>query len=381
MIDSRSINVTRRLAIKETNRSHPIQIVKPANFTWAPGDEIEPHEVLQDPTFSLYCFDRENDTAIFVECADQAAVDRAPFYYQAQVEHAIGLVSMPLEVFHRVAEEIPEPPKGLIFIHSVGRCGSTLLSKVLEAIPLVQSLSEPDDLTQMVNLRELDGSLDEWLRKLIASSTKWRCKPRLGPPADWVAIKTRSEVLSLADLLGPSFRHSKHFFLYRDAVSWMRSIFRGWPANQDVYDAELNRKIEDAWAETLPILQAYRREDAPMNPVQIRLLAWVTCMEAYLELLDMELPLCAARYEDLVKQPVPILEAFFAFCGIDAVDWNTIHEVLGRDSQAGTIYDREERRKQSRELTDELVQDVHDMIATRPLLRTPDVVLPGTLLR
>ena len=82
---------------------------------------------------------------------------------------------------------------------------------------------------------------------------------------------------------------------------------------------------------------------------------------------------------DLTSQPVPVLEQFFAFCGIDQVDWNAIHEILGRDSQAGTIYDREERRKLSRELTDELVQDARNVIATRATLGVPDVILPGTL--
>jgi hypothetical protein len=253
------------------------------------------------------------------------------------------------------------------------------LSKALAEIPAVHSLSEPDDLTQIVGLRDADGCSDEWLSKLIISSTRWRCKPRLGPPADWIAIKTRSEVLVLADLIGPLFPHSKHFFLYRNAVSWMGSLFRGYQLDRDPYDEELNRKMEESWARTIPLVQEYRRAEAPMNQIQIRILAWVTCMEAYLKLTQMELPLCAARFEDLAEQPVPILEQFFGFCGIEQVDWTAIDEVLGRDSQAGTIFDREERRKQGRKLTEALTQDVRDMVATRPLLRTPDVVLPATL--
>ena len=116
-----------------------------------------------------------------------------------------------------------------------------------------------------------------------------------------------------------------------------------------------------------------------MNAIQIRVLAWITCMEGYLRLKATDIPLSCARYEDLTANPIPILEQFFAFCGIDDVNWTVIHEVLGRDSQAGTIYDREERRKQGRELTPELEQDVRGMIALRPLLSTSDVVLPGTL--
>ena len=115
-----------------------------------------------------------------------------------------------------------------------------------------------------------------------------------------------------------------------------------------------------------------------MNPVQIRCLAWIACMEAYLNFPELGVPACAARFEDLTTEPVSILGQFFSFCGIETIDWAAIHEVLGRDSQAGTMFDREERRKNGRELTDDLVQFVLDMVADRPLLRSPDVIVPNT---
>lgn len=369
---------THRLTIREVRRDHPVAGVNPEDFATECGPEIDPEEVLRDPRYTLYCFDRKNGTAIFVECEDPAAIDRAAFYYQAQVEHAIGLVAMPLATFHRIGEEIPEPPRGLIFIHSVGRCGSTLLSKVLETVPGIQSLSEPDDLTQLVHSRAGEGASDEELRPLIASSTRWRGKPRVGTPAECVAIKTRSEVLVLADLIGTSFPQAKHFFLYRDAVAWMRTLFRGWPLDRDIYDEALNRKMEEGWARTLPIFRDYQRSEGPMNPIQIRILAWITCMEGYLQLLDLGIPIRAARFEDLRQDPLDILEQFFVFSQIANVDWDVIREVLSRDSQAGTVYDREQRYKQNRVLPPELEQDLRDVIATRPLLRTPDIIVPGT---
>jgi len=370
---------TRRFSIKETCRANPIHVVKPADFVTEPADEIEPESLVNDPRFTLYCFDPENQAALFVESNDPAAVDKAAFYYQGQVDHAVGLVSMPLEAFHRVALEIPKPPKGVIFIHSVGRCGSTLVSKVLEAVPAVHSLSEPDDLTQLVNLSNTGGFTNEWVRECLASSLRWRGKPRFGPSADFLAIKSRSEVMVLADSLGDLFPEAKHFFLYRNALSWMGTLFRGFPADRDVYDEELNRKVEDGWAKTIPLVTELRRPDKPMNPVQVRVLAWITCMEGYLKLRQMDIPTCAARFEDITADPKAVLEPFFQFCGIDDVDWSAMEEVLSRDSQAGTIYDRDLRRQYTRELTEDLRQDIRSLIASRPGLQVPDVVLPGTI--
>jgi hypothetical protein len=150
---------------------------------------------------------------------------------------------------------------------------------------------------------------DDWIREALASSIKWRSKPRIGPPAEFVAIKSRSEVLVLADLIGSCFPTAKHFFLYRDAISWMRTIFRGFNADRDVYDCERNKKMEDSWARMLPLVRDLRNEGEPLNPVQIRILGWATCMEAYLELSDMGLSLCAARFEDITADPSPSLSS------------------------------------------------------------------------
>ena len=46
-------------------------------------------------------------------------------------------------------------------IYSVGRCGSTLLSKVFNQVDTVLSLSEPDVFSQIVGMRNPDRSNDE----------------------------------------------------------------------------------------------------------------------------------------------------------------------------------------------------------------------------
>jgi hypothetical protein len=369
---------TRRLNIKENNRQHPIPVVAPTDFTTEPAEEIDPESVLNDPKFTLYCFDPDNDRALFVESSDPVAVEQKPFYYQGQAEYAVGMVGMPMETFHRIAERIPYPEKGLVWVHSVGSCGSTLISKALDAIPEVYSLSEPDDLTHMCKLRVGKVVDEEWLRSAIVSSTKWRCKPRVGPPAKRVAIKTRSEVSVLADLIGELYPLAKHVFLYREGIAWMQSWFSGYPPDLDMADPIVNREREEIWAKMLPLVGEYIREECAMNPIQVRMLSWITSMESQPVLLQMGVPLCTVRFEDLTADPAAMVRKVVNFCGICVSDWAAIHEVLGRDSREGSIFGREERKKLSRELTPEFVQDIRDIVATRPLLKTPDVVLAGT---
>jgi hypothetical protein len=371
--------VTCRLLLKAINREGPIRVVAPSDFVTEPGPEIDPTLVLENPRFTVYCFDPKNDAVLFVESGDPEAVDRSPFYYQGQIQTAVGLVSMPLEIFHRIAQEIPLPPKGLIFVHSVGRCGSTLISKVLQAVPSVHSLSEPDDLTQIALELNSHRNTTGQVTELMRSSIRWRCKSRRGPSPSFVAIKPRSEVMTLVEQFGELFPSAKHFFLYRNALSWLKTIFRNIPDDYDPDNLETNLRLETEWARLLPLVSSHRTERKPMNLIQIRVLGWITCVEGYHRLLEMAVPCCAAKFEDLVDNPIPILEDFFAFCGIESVDWDGIKEVLSRDSQAGTIFDRVERIKGKRELSPSLIKDAQHLIASRSLILTPDYTAPHTL--
>lgn len=371
---------TRRLIILDKKREHPISIVQPTDFQVQAGEAIEPEEVLANPDFSLYCFDRERQSALFVECPESADVYGFPFFYQAQYDHATGLVEMPLQAFHQIAYSIPEPEKGLVFIHSTGRCGSTLLSKALSTLPNVHSISEPDDLTQLLLLGGPQGFSHEEIAQLVASSVRWRCKGTHRGPAEFVAIKTRSEVLTLGRQICGTFPTAKHLYLYRDGIAWMNSYYSRYPDDRPMDDPVKNRETEEGWSKILPIIAEYRQEEAPMNPVQVRMLAWVTSMEAYLDLLDAGVSFCAARYEDIVAHPIEILHRLFDYCGFTGVDWSAIETVLGRDSQEGTIFSQGDFRKRNKVMPPDLHQDAAEIVATRPRLLKPDVIVPNTVL-
>jgi|GEM_PF-4621363 len=368
-----------RSVVKECLRERAIQVVGPGQFATEPAGEIEDQDLLTDPRYSLYCFDPENDEAIFVECDDPEAVDRSAFYYQGQAEHAKALITIPLARFHELAEQIPWPEKGLIFAHSVGRCGSTLISKALAALPQLHSLSEPDDIEQMVNMRGDNTITKEWLHQNLRAAAKWRCKPRAGGPFEAVAIKPRAEAMALIDDFAVCFPNDRHFFIYRNAISWMATAFKNFPHDRDVYDKELNQTMEDRWATTLPLVVELRKPGEPMNPVQVRIVGWITGMEGYVRLYQAVPTSAAIRFEDIETDSESTIKNLFAHLKIDIEDWDAMRRVLSEDSQAGTIYDREERKKATRPLTPDLLQDIKDLVASRPSLGTSDVILPGTL--
>ena len=74
--------------------------------------------------------------------------------YQAQRKYAKQAYGVPFSVLSTLmetAETAPTPgwDKDVMLLHSTGRCGSTLLSKLLGAAGSVRSLSEPDIYTNI----------------------------------------------------------------------------------------------------------------------------------------------------------------------------------------------------------------------------------------
>ena len=371
---------TRRLTILEKRKDWPIEPALRQHFLTEPGSEMTAEEVLVNPNITLYFFDFEAEAAIFVELPDSVRPEQASFYYAAQYDHAVGLVSMPLTEFFRVSDHVALPPKPMIFVHSVGRCGSTMVSKALGALPEVHSISEPDDLTQIAfNVARLDGTAHP-AKQLVRSSLRWHCKPRHGKRATRVAIKPRSEVMCLAEAMIEAFPDSRNVFLYRDGLSWAESVFRLSPPEADHADVEIHRKHQSFWATKSPLVAAYASEASPLNLTETRMLHWCEVLEEYLRLLSCGHTFFATRYNELADNPKAILHKLLDFSGIEVNDWTPIDKALERDSQEGTVFDRKSLRARQTEFPGWLRESAVNIVKTRPLLGQPDVILPGTIL-
>ncbi len=104
----------------------------PDHFDLKQEHSVPADALLTTPNLSLYSFDDETRRAVFVETSPKADLTTAPFYYRAQKEHARRIFAVPYETFNTLAENLPDPPR-LVLLHSVGRCGSTLLCSALGA--------------------------------------------------------------------------------------------------------------------------------------------------------------------------------------------------------------------------------------------------------
>ena len=367
------------LKLEGRSREDPFEIVSPADFEFSEGNSIDAQAVIENPNISLYCLDHENRRAIFVETPGSVDLSQAPFYFQAQYENAIGLFGVPYEILYRLANDIHLDSKRLILIYSVGRCGSTLLSSVFNQVEDIVSMSEPDVFTQIVAIREWDGSNEAQVSALLQSCTKVLCKSpgRNRPALAWV-IKFRSFGIEIADLLFKHFPETRTIFLYRDAETWWKSNYRAFV--QDDVKASAYLAMAQAWLSSLvPLVAEYSSEKGALSSlVKVGTLMWLSVMERYLTLYEQGAPMLAVRFKDLITAPERVIREVFKYCGFTTSNLTEVFKVMGEDSQAGTLLSREKLRHIEVNLTDEHKAEMAQILQSRPIIQTPDYILPNT---
>ena len=187
----------------------------PDDFSLGAGRAVDASRMFE-PDVSPYCFDPANRT---LHCVSTPDISDATFFYQAQRQHARSVIKVPFDA-------LPEGPDAPALIFSVGRCGSTLLVRALQAAG-VRTVSEPDFFTQAACHQPLDVSI----RRVIAGAT------RLLP---YSVIKLRLECNNAPLLIAGAFDSPRIMFILRDPVDWAASLRRlsrnsldlGWAVGQ-----------------------------------------------------------------------------------------------------------------------------------------------------
>jgi hypothetical protein len=364
------------LIIKERKRNNPIGFADPADFEFSDGSEIDPQLVVTNPLISLYCLDHANRRALFVETASGVDLSQAPFFYQAQYENTINLISVSYEMLHQLAKDISLDSHRLILVYSVGRAGSTLLGSVLNAVDGIVGISEPDVFTQLVALREWDGSNAAEISALVDTCLKLQCKPtkQIPQPSAW-AIKFRSFSIELGDLLYAHYPHSKNIFLYRNAETWMVSSMRAFVDNESAPEL---RAWAQNWLKTVvPLIAEYVQTGGPLLTVSAMMsMMWLSVMAAYLKLNAKGMPGLPVRYEDLKASPRETVQKIFAYCGLPITQMDKVYEALAKDSQAGSALSHEKIGEKKFELRAEHKADLAKALQAHHTIHSPDFIIP-----
>ncbi len=342
-----------RITAREKWHDFAFSDIEDFKYEQAPSS-VSADSLLSNPNISLYSLDLKTRRAVFTQTPDSIDLETSAFMFRGQFENATHVITLPFDDFHKLADRIEFQENAVSFIHSVGRCGSTLVSKAFQSLPHVRSLSEPDTLTLLVNWRGTRELEDEELQRLTRSCIAFCCKPLTGKTncSHW-AIKFRSQCTEICDLMAKAFTDANHIYLKRDPLSWLGSAYRAFVTHELVHDHEHKAMMEDMFAKTFPLIESLRIPGKPMPIYKVWLLNWVSNMETQQRLKKEGMTFCETDFSEIKQRPEATVQRLLQHCGLTVLNWETMRSTLEQDSQAGSSLNQDTINRPERLLPEE----------------------------
>ncbi|XP_046570973.1 uncharacterized protein LOC124279214 [Haliotis rubra] len=294
------------------------------NEFWTTHERFDHPRILLDPSVSLYNI--TSTEAIFLKTdkdVDIYSSDTHPFMKWAQAVNAEKVYTIPVEAFHRLADETGDPQVPVIWLSSTGRCGSTLLSQVFEKVPGTIAIGEPEALISVTTLSKLETCPEEEVLKLLQSVIRLQCKTL--PGAQRIIMKVASFTFAEVKVICEMFPEIKHLFLYRDSLPYAVSA-KGLTQSEFltklakvVIDSDLLARFFPGLRQSLyKMFSRVDRYDHDLEDMAVKLcmightmIMTSALMTRYTEFRKSGIPIFAVQYEELVKEKEGMVRALF----------------------------------------------------------------------
>jgi hypothetical protein len=350
------------------------------DFIVGSGNSVPSDAIIDEPGWSLYSLDLEQGFAWFVALPPGTDLSKSVFAFRDQRPLARQLLQLPLDELVSVSRRIA-PPKKVIFVFNIGRCGSTLVSHVLNTCPSVWGLSEPMAFPRLIMMNyNSDQRLKPARRRLVdlvRACTALQFRPFDPPQQTVFALKLHSQCLFQADAYYEAFPDAAFVFLYRDALGWTKS----WYQMAQKYGYEkvtAGPKRFDVWncvtaADDLANLGRYIDLDAPSLPLEDGLIhGWSHMMQEYDRLLELGVPFFALRYNELDSDRAASVKRLFEHCGLPVEHVLDGLAAFDRDSQAGDIVSSD---VEAEAMTEPQLRRLRAMLGQRASFNDPELIL------
>ena len=321
----------------------------PSDFLCLSYDLVESDYVLK-PNVSLYCVSR--DEATFVETPENLNLyssDENPFLYMAQFDKGTRVIRMSISTFCSIAKTIGDPRVPVVWITSTGRCGSTILSQVFEAIPGTLTLAEPEAPQSIALMWKFKQVGHSKLEMILRAVIRMLCKPH--PGITMFCIKGTPAALPIMADVSRLFPDIKHIFSYRDCLGTVTSWLGLMTATP--YTVALRASIDHEWfASVIPlgrnhfikllinVPSKFHHVSLKTNTAGLFTHFWANNVLIAGNAISHHKSIVPVKYECLLNDPMGTCSRLFENIGIDNRYLDIVVEVFKKDSQRGTILSR-----------------------------------------
>ncbi|MBN2109302.1 MAG: hypothetical protein JW832_17880 [Deltaproteobacteria bacterium] len=378
--------------IRKKRRWFPEAPVSINDFILSTSSPLDAQLLLHSPQISMYCADVENKTIVFVETPPGLNVPAAPFYYLAQYEHATRALTLPFDDFIRLTEALPCPDKKFLFLYTVGRAGSTLLTKIFAGDPDTVAVSEPDILSDFSLLAQKYPLQKPHVEKLLLSCFKIFSSSAATAGKQRILIKPRGYCIEMGEIIHTVLPDAKGIFLYRNARPVIESFIRAFSITgvlsllRDILPsrmllAYLMKHYRTALLDYFPALSEYPPEAIfKTGWTGVLCITWLSIMKAYVRLYRKGIDVRAVLYEDIIKAPQELVARLFGYCDIPDTCLAAGLKALERDSQEGTRLARSVAHKKKWQMKEINMEHVRIILQSQPEISSPDYIVPGTIM-
>jgi len=339
--------------------------------------------IVQHPHCSLYCFDFTQRRAWFVKTKSNEDLYTAPFLYLAQLKHATHVYTIPLELLEKVLLQEQQPTAAntfaykhdltslvsdeqVLFLFSTGRCGSTLLCKVLGKIDGVLGLQEPEPFTSLAGLRNAGGASDDEIITCLRLCLVSHCRPHHKNVKKWI-FKLQSQMTEIMDLFPRAFPNAQNLFMYRSAEGVTKSIAKMMPSLEDELIEQQAHLALYTGLKWLPGEKKYGRD--------LAVIYWLTTVEKTLEFIKAGVKVVCVRYEELVAKTEQTVRELSSRFGLPLTEENVqrVLDVMKSPSQEGafTVFEHQG--------LDQVLQEMHKLVAEHRAIGSGHYILPHTI--
>jgi hypothetical protein len=363
--------------ILSRNRNSSASFASPKHFSVDEGQAVRPQIVFEEAAWTPYALDDEQRLIYFVQCPADLDLSQSAFMYSAQFEQAKRLLSLPYEAIESLKTELKKPEK-LIFIYSMGRCGSTLMSQILNQVDGVYSLSEPDIFTLICYLRNADASRDAELGQILEFCTLM-LYPQQSQRPSTLALKFRSAVIELSDLLQKAFPAAYNLFMYRNALSWAQSVNRfllrlAYPVTEPFS----RKNAIELWTgltggDPVYLAPYLGPETESLYFTDLLAPAWTSYLDKYMLNYERGVRFHNLRYEELNEARESSLKGLLDYCGLPASALEETMQAFAKDSQEGTEISRDNKVEDMSEM---LISRFLSVLSQHPRFKQADYTLP-----
>ncbi len=255
-----------------------------------------------------------------------------------------------------------DPNVKVLLLSNTGRCGSTLLTKMLEGLDgRVLSMSEPEFINKICHLRKrLTVPLDDVLRAGFKLQINKKGTVRKG--IGLVVFKSRSPPVQLIPDVARAIPKLSHVFMYRSPRNNMASTATLYTAffktgnpgpnqkDRRIYGVRMESVIIEGMENEEVMREVAADVEKNFTPARFGAAFWAMKVHCFLESRRRGVDVMPLSYEELVKDPSETLIKLLEHCGLSPLPpLEGALQAMGEDSQKNSRVSRE-RLKEMKKL-------------------------------